>query len=94
MPAGYPVSVSASELHAKGHSPMPIVVIANTNQGLKMALEEVFAPFGGVEAVIPKNGGTVYIKPNGIHFTPYTYSDPRVLEAVLSSAIAAIAAWL
>jgi uncharacterized protein (DUF362 family) len=63
---------------------MPIVVIADTNQGLAPALEEVFAPFGGVEAVIPKNGGTVYIKPNGIHFTPYTHTDPQALEAVLS----------
>jgi len=34
--------------------------------------------------VIPRNGGTIYIKPNGIHFTPHTYTDPAVLEALLA----------
>jgi len=64
---------------------MSIVVIADTTQGLKPALEEIFAPHGGVEGVIPKNhGGTVYIKPNGIHFTPHTHTDPAVLEATLA----------
>jgi len=37
-----------------------------------------------VGAVIPRNGGTIYIKPNGIHFTPHTYTDPAVLEALLA----------
>ena len=67
---------------------MSIVVIADTTQGLKPALEEIFAPHGGVEGVIPSKikdgGGTVYIKPNGIHFTPHTHTDPAVLEATLA----------
>ncbi|MEA3341689.1 MAG: DUF362 domain-containing protein [Chloroflexota bacterium] len=63
---------------------MPIVVISDTTQGIEPALEEIFAPHDGVERVIPKNGATVYIKPNGIHFTPYTHTDPVVLEAVLA----------
>jgi len=63
---------------------MSTVVIADTTQGLKPALEAIFAPHGGVRAVIPRNGGTVYIKPNGIHFTPHTYTDPTVLEAFLA----------
>ncbi|MCJ7707494.1 MAG: DUF362 domain-containing protein [Anaerolineales bacterium] len=63
---------------------MPVVVIADTTQGLKPALQAIFAPHGGVEAVIPKAGGTLYIKPNGIHFTPYTHTDPAVLEALLA----------
>jgi len=63
---------------------MPTVVIADTTQGLKPALEAIFAPHGGVGAVIPRNGGTIYIKPNGIHFTPHTYTDPAVLEALLA----------
>ena len=63
---------------------MPIVVISDTTQNLKSALEEIFAPHGGVESVIPKNGGTIYIKPNGIHFTPYAHTDPAVLEALLA----------
>jgi uncharacterized protein (DUF362 family) len=63
---------------------MPVAVIADTTQGLKPALQAIFAPHGGVEAVIPKAGGTLYIKPNGIHFTPYTHTDPAVLEALLA----------
>jgi uncharacterized protein (DUF362 family) len=63
---------------------MPIVTIADTTKGLKPALEAIFAPHGGVEGVIPKSGGTVYIKPNGIHFTPHTHTAPVVLEALLA----------
>lgn len=65
---------------------MPIVVIADTTQGLEPAIEEIFSPHGGVEAVIPKDSGatTVYVKPNGVHFTPHTHTDPAVLEAVLA----------
>jgi uncharacterized protein (DUF362 family) len=77
---------------------MSVVVIAHTTQGnvlsgtkdlskgLKPALEAIFAPHGGIEAVIPpKNkggGGTVYVKPNAVHFAPHTYTDPAVLEAL------------
>jgi uncharacterized protein (DUF362 family) len=65
---------------------MPIVVIADTTQGLEPAIEEIFAPHGGIEAVIPKDSSTatVYVKPNGVHFTPHTHTDPAVLEAVLA----------
>ena len=63
---------------------MPLVVTADTIQGLTPALEEVFAPHGGVEEVIPRNGGWIYVKPNGVHFSPGTYTDPSVLEAVLA----------
>jgi uncharacterized protein (DUF362 family) len=65
---------------------MPIVVIADTTQGLEPAIEEIFAPHGGVEAVIPKDNSsaTVYVKPNGVHFTPHTHTDPAVLEALLA----------
>jgi uncharacterized protein (DUF362 family) len=63
---------------------MPTVVIADTTQGLEPALEAIFAPHGGVEAVIPRDDTTVYVKPNGIHFTPHTHTDPAVLEALLA----------
>ncbi len=63
---------------------MPTVVIANAARGIKPAIEEIFAPHGGVEAVIPRNGGIIYVKPNGIHFTPHTHTDPAVLEALLA----------
>ncbi len=42
---------------------MAIVVISDTTQGLQPALEAIFAPQGGIETVIPKCGGAVYIKP-------------------------------
>lgn len=67
---------------------MSTVVIADVVQGLKPAIEEIFAPHGGIKGVIPSKikdgGGTVYIKPNGIHFTPHTHTDPAVLEALLA----------
>jgi uncharacterized protein (DUF362 family) len=63
---------------------MPTVVVANAVQGIKPAIEAIFAPHGGVEAVIPKTGGTVYVKPNGVHFAPHTHTDPVVLEMLLA----------
>jgi len=63
---------------------MTTVVIADTSQGLKEALDEVFSPFGGVQQALPIPDGTLYVKPNGVHFSPYTYTDPIVLEAVLA----------
>jgi uncharacterized protein (DUF362 family) len=63
---------------------MPTVVISDTTAGLRPALEALFAPHGGVEEVIPKTAGTVFVKPNGIHFTPYTHTDPAVLQALLA----------
>jgi uncharacterized protein (DUF362 family) len=63
---------------------MTAVVIADATQGLKVALEEIFAPYGGIDAVIPRDVKKVYVKPNAVHFTPHTHTDPVVLEAVLA----------
>jgi uncharacterized protein (DUF362 family) len=63
---------------------MPTVVIADATAGLKGALDQIFEPFGGLEAALPRPEGTVYIKPNGVHFTPHTHTDPRVLDALLA----------
>ncbi|MCK4831713.1 MAG: DUF362 domain-containing protein [Anaerolineales bacterium] len=63
---------------------MSTVVIADATLGLGSALEAIFEPHGGIEAVVPRDGGTVYIKPNGVHFAPHTFTDPAVLEAVLA----------
>jgi uncharacterized protein (DUF362 family) len=63
---------------------MTTVVISDTTRGLAPALQEIFAPHGGVKAVIPQDGGVVYIKPNGIHFAPHTFTDPAVLDALLA----------
>ena len=63
---------------------MNVVVIAGAEQGLGQAFDQIFAPHGGISSVIPKTGGTVYIKPNAVHFTPHTHTDPVVLEALLA----------
>jgi uncharacterized protein (DUF362 family) len=64
--------------------PKTTVVIADLSQGsLPAAFDTIFAPFGGVRSVLPKTG-TVYVKPNGIHFAPHTHTHPRVLDALLA----------
>lgn len=63
---------------------MSLIVIANTTEGLKPALDQIFAPYRGVEAVIPRNVNTIYVKPNGVYHTPHTHTAPEVLEAVLA----------
>jgi uncharacterized protein (DUF362 family) len=60
----------------------PTVTIADTTSGLTAALEAIFAPYGGVASVIP-SGSRVYVKPNGVHFSPGTYTDPAVVDALL-----------
>ncbi len=60
----------------------PTVTIADTTNGLPAALEAIFAPYGGVANVIP-SGSRVYIKPNGVHFSPGTYTEPAVVDALL-----------
>jgi uncharacterized protein (DUF362 family) len=61
----------------------PIVTIAKTTKGLQAALDAVFAPYGGVNKVIPA-GSKVHVKPNGISFSPGVHTDPAVVDAVLS----------
>ncbi len=64
--------------------PKATVVIADcSEQPLSDTLDTIFAPFGGVGEVLPETG-TVYLKPNGIHYSPHAYTDPRVLEALLA----------
>ena len=63
---------------------MTAVVIASTEHGFSRAFDEIFAPYGGLGSAIPRTGGTVYIKPNAVHFTPHTHTDPAVLEALLA----------
>lgn len=63
---------------------MATVVIADAASGLVPAMEAIIEPHGGIEAVVPRSGGTVYIDPNAVHFALYTFADPDVLEAVLA----------
>jgi len=60
----------------------PKVIIADTTSGLPAAFEAVFAPYGGVDSVIP-SGSKVYVKPNAVHFSPGTYTDAAVVDALL-----------
>ena len=60
----------------------PTVVIADTTDGLQNAFEAIFAPFGGVDAVIP-SGSKIYVKPNGVYFSAGSYTDPLVIDALL-----------
>ncbi len=63
---------------------MTTVVISKVDHSITTGLEQIFAPFGGVEALIPRSGGTIYIKPNAVHFTPHSYTHPDVLAALLA----------
>lgn len=62
---------------------MALVVIADTTSGIQQAIDAMFSEHGGVASAIPQRGGTVYIKPNAVHFAPHTYTDPQVLDALL-----------
>jgi uncharacterized protein (DUF362 family) len=61
----------------------PTVTIADTTDGLPAAFEAIFAPYGGVASVIPA-GSKVYVKPNGVYFSPQTHTDPMVVDALLA----------
>jgi uncharacterized protein (DUF362 family) len=59
------------------------VTIADTTSGLAAAFDAVFAPYGGVNKVIPA-GSKVHIKPNAIHFGEGMHTDPAVIDALLA----------
>lgn len=63
---------------------MATVVVSDTQPGLASALEEVFAPFGGITNLTSPQEGTFYIKPNAVHFSPHSYTHPDLLEALLA----------
>jgi len=63
---------------------MPKVIVAEaTEETLQDAIDAIFAPFGGVTALFPREG-KLFIKPNGIHFAPYTHTAPQALAALLA----------
>jgi len=62
---------------------MEKVVIADTKaRALSDALDEIFAAFGGLKAVVP-SGARIYVKPNAVNFSAQAYTDPAVLDALL-----------
>jgi uncharacterized protein (DUF362 family) len=63
---------------------MTVVAISDLTKGVRVGLAGVFVAFGGVEAAIPKETGTLYIKPNASLTTPHSYTHPAVLDGLLS----------
>ncbi len=61
----------------------PTVTIADTTDGLPAAFDAIFAPYGGIAEVIPA-GSKVHLKPNCVHFSAGTYTDPAVADALLA----------
>jgi uncharacterized protein (DUF362 family) len=61
---------------------MSVVVVAPIGENIEAAVEEVFAPFGGIETIL---GGRddAFIKVNAVDFKPYCFTDPTVLAAIV-----------
>jgi len=62
---------------------MTEVYIEATNQGIKSAVNQIFAHIEKNGQPILKKSKEVYIKVNGIDFKKHTYTSPEVLEAVI-----------
>ncbi len=62
---------------------MTNVYIEDTNQGIKSAVNKIFAHIENSGQPILKKSKEVYIKINGIDFKKHTYTSPEVLEAVI-----------
>ena len=61
------------------------VYIEDTNQGIKSAVDRIFAQIEKSGQSIIKSSKEVYIKVNGIDFKKHTYTSPEVLEAIILS---------
>ncbi len=62
---------------------MTVVYIEDTNQGIKSAVNQIFAHIEKNEQPLIKKSNNVYLKVNGIDFKKHTYTSPEVLEAVI-----------
>jgi uncharacterized protein (DUF362 family) len=62
---------------------MTDVIIENTNQGLKLAIKQIFSKIEKSNVPILKGSKEVYLKPNGIDFKKHTYTSPGVLKAII-----------
>ncbi len=60
-----------------------VIIVDLSRCSLAGALDTTFALLGGVQTVLPRSG-TVYVKPNAIHFSLHTHTHPRILEALLA----------
>ncbi|HBI56684.1 MAG TPA: hypothetical protein DDY38_07650, partial [Firmicutes bacterium] len=61
---------------------MAKVAVVDVEQELSQAVEDVFAPFGGVGQVLAGRK-RAFIKVNAIDCRPETYTSPAVLDTVL-----------
>ncbi|MFX1477771.1 MAG: DUF362 domain-containing protein [Promethearchaeota archaeon] len=62
---------------------MTKVFIEDTNQGLKSAVNKIFANIEKFNRPILKESKEIYLKPNGIDFKKHTYTSPEVLKAII-----------
>ncbi|TFF86145.1 MAG: DUF362 domain-containing protein [Promethearchaeota archaeon] len=57
------------------------VAIVSIDNNIQNSVKNAIETIGGIKKYIPKR--KLLIKINGVHFTDYSYTDPRVLDAVL-----------
>ncbi|TFG13461.1 DUF362 domain-containing protein [Candidatus Thorarchaeota archaeon] len=62
---------------------MTRVTIVDIGESLQAAIAKAFKDTIEARRLI-KSSGEVYIKPNGIDFQPYAFTDPRVLEFLIN----------
>jgi uncharacterized protein (DUF362 family) len=61
---------------------MTDVAVVKISRDLKAAVRETLEKTAGSDNLI-KSSGDVYLKPNGIDFKPYAFTDPQILEATI-----------
>ena len=62
---------------------MTVVTITDTRLGLQESFEDIFHPYGGLKTLIPDIKTKIFLKPNGIHFTAKSYTDPAMIEGLI-----------
>ncbi|MHA1143572.1 MAG: DUF362 domain-containing protein [Candidatus Helarchaeota archaeon] len=63
---------------------MSKVAIKKLDKNYKEAISGVFEAFGGIKNFFPTdNDGKLFIKINAVHLTPYCYTEPEFLAALL-----------
>jgi len=61
---------------------MSKVAVVGADKDLNAAVEQVFAPFGGIGSVLGKKKD-VFIKVNGVDYKSHSYTDPAVVSTVV-----------
>jgi uncharacterized protein (DUF362 family) len=58
-----------------------VAIVSIDDNNIQNAVKKAIETIGGIKKYIPNR--KLLIKVNGVHFTDYSYTDPRVLDAVL-----------